>query len=262
MNRRNFMTVFGGVSAATILGNRQLLASGAETTSFYVRGLVMLTFDDPNYLRIVIPEAHGHKATLSIVPNEGDQRTLSIEGHGALEGITPNGQKPDLRLPELLHVREIYRDATPKIDDSPSIISIPWSAIRSVSTNTVSDDRWTFVRTDTGEEVNTVRPRKIAESLKIELVSSGTLKLNNGKASVPLGGAKELWTDFIPVRDDIGDFVDHFEHYMPYVETSEAFTVIPKRLGRPRRKATVPPMGNSYAMLFPDPICFLFLLAR
>ena len=67
-----------------ILGNRQLLASGAETTSFYVRGLVMLTFDDPNYLRIVIPEAHGHKATLSIVPNEGDQRTLSIEGHGAL----------------------------------------------------------------------------------------------------------------------------------------------------------------------------------
>ena len=169
MNRRDFMTVFGGVSAATVLGNRQLFAFDGETTPFYVRGLVMLTFDDPNYLRLAIPEAHGHKATLSIVPDEGDQRTLAIKGHGALEGIAPNGRKPDLKLPELLDVREIYRDATPKIDDSPSIISIPWSAIRSVSTNTVSDDRWTFVRTDTGEVVHTVRPRKIAESLKIEL---------------------------------------------------------------------------------------------
>ena len=261
MNRRDFMTVFGGVTAVTMLGNRQLVAS-EETTPFYVRGLVMLRFDDPNYLWLAIPEAHGHKATLSIVGNEADRRTLPIKGHGALEGIAPNGQKPDLQLPELLHIREIYRDATPKIDDSPSIISIPWSAIRSVSTNTVSDDRWTFIRTDTGEEVNTVRPRKIAESLKIELVSSGTLKLNNGKASVALSEVQELSTDFIPVRDDIGDFVDHFAHYLPYVETSEAFHVIPKRLGRPRRKPTVAPMGNSYATVFPDIICFLLLLAK
>ncbi len=260
MNRRDFMTVFGGVGAAAVLGDRQLLASDDETTSFYVRGLVMLTFDDPNYLRLAIPEAHGHKAMLSIVPDEGDQRTLPIKGHGALEGIAPNGQKPDLHLPELLHIREIYRDATPKIDDSPSIISIPWSAIRSVRTNTVSDHRWTFTRTDTGEEVNTVRPRKIAESLKIELVSSSTLKLNNGKASVALSRVQELWTDFIPIRDDIGDFVDHFAHYMPYVDTSEAFHVIPKRLGPPRRRATVPPMGNSYATVWPDIMCFLLLM--
>ena len=260
MNRRDFMTVVGGAGAASILGSSSLLASSEKTTPLYVRGLVMLSFSDDNYLRIALPKAHAHKATLTIVPNEGDRRYTEIKGHGALEGVRPDGTKPEVRLPELLHIREIYRDAVPRLEDSQSTISVPWSAVRSITTNTVSKDRWTFIRTDTGEEVHSVRPRKIAESIKIELLSSSTLKLNNGKVSVALGEVEELWTDFVPVGDKVGDFVDHFAHYLPYVETGNAFPVLPKRLGRARRQTKAPAVGNSFAMAFPSPICFLIRL--
>ena len=260
MNRRDFMTVVGGAGAASILGSSSILASSEKTTPLLVRGLVMLSFSDEDYLRIAIPKAHAHKATLTIVPTEGDRRYTEIKGHGTLEGVDPDGTKPEVRLPELLHVREIYRDAVPRLEDSQSTISIPWSGVRSITTNTVSKDRWTFIRTDTGEEVHSVRPRKIAESIKIELLSSSTLKLNNGKDSVALGEVEELRTDFVPVSDKVGDFVDHFAHYLPYVETGDAFPVLPKRLGRARRKSYVPAVGNSFAMAFPSPICFLIRL--
>ena len=94
----------------------------------------------------------------------------------------------------------------------------------------------------------------------IELLSSSTLKLNNGKVSVALGEVEELWTDFVPVGDKVGDFVDHFAHYLPYVETGNAFPVLPKRLGRVRRQTKAPAVGNSFAMAFPSPICFLIRL--
>ena len=188
--------------------------------------------------------------------------TQSIKGHGALEGVAVGGPKPNIRLPELVHLREIYRDAVPKLDKSPSIISIPWSAVRSITANTLSEDRWTFVWKDTGKEVVSFRPRKLAESIKIDLASKGFLELNDGKLSIPLETAKEVSTDFVPMSNDMGDYTEHFAHYMPYIETAtDARAVVPKRLGRPAtRRTAVPAFGNSFARVWPLRICFPFLV--
>ena len=263
MNRRDFLTAAAGTTAVSMFGASSLLAiektlALEKTTPLYVRGLAMLSFGDPQYLRIALPRAPHHAATLVVTPSDGTRVETPIHGHGHLEGIAPGGQKPEIRLPELIHIRELYRDAVAKLDQSPSIISIPWSAVRSVSTNTVSDDRWTFVFKDSGEDVGSFRPRKIAESLKIDLVSTGTLKLNDGALSVPLEGAEEVRTDFTPTSGDMGGFEEHFSLYMPYVETSaNAPTVVPKKLGRQTRRTSIPALGNSFARVYPFTACFL-----
>ena len=262
MKRREFMSVAGGAVAISMLPTTSLFAATDPTTPFYVRGLAMLSFSDPQYLRIALPKAPHHAATLAVTPVGGGEPTETrIEGNGTLEDLIASGVKPDIRMPELIHIRELYRDAVAKLDESPSIISIPWSAVRSMSTNAVSEDRWTFVFKETGEEVNSFRPRKIAESIKIDLVSNATLTMNGGRVSVPLASAEEVWTDFTPTRADMGAFEDHFTHYMPYVGTDEVAEVVPKKLGRPRQSARLSGFGNAFAApMFPWAACFLVQL--
>ncbi len=257
MKRREFFSVAGGAVAISMLPTSSLLGAD-QTTPFYIRGLAMMSFSDPEYLRIALPKAPHHAATLVVTPTDGPPTQTRIEGNGAVEGIAPGGARPDFRMPELIHIRELYRDAVARLDQSPSIISIPWSGVRSMSTNVVSEDRWTFVFKDTGEEVNSFRPRKIAESIKIDLVSNATLTMNNGKDSIPLAGTEEVWTDFTPSHDEAGGFEDHFGHYMPYVGTDEVAEVIPKKLGRATQSARISGFGNAFAArMWPFPVCFL-----
>ncbi len=187
MNRRDFLTVAGGVSAASILGASPLLAA-EKTTPFYVRGLAMLSLNDPDYLRIGLPKAPHHRATLSVVPKADDRYAVAISGNGELEGIRAAGGNPDLYLRIVVHVRELYKDAISLIDRSPSMISIPWTAIKSVETHSLSKERWTFVRRETEEEVISFRPRKIADSIKIELndprQSRGLISVSPSKGPV------------------------------------------------------------------------------
>jgi hypothetical protein len=257
MKRREFMSVAGGAVAISMLPSSSLFAV-SQTTPFHVRGLAMLSFSDPQYLRIALPKAPHHAATLVVKALGGEPVETRIEGHGAVAGIAPSGVRPDIRIPELIHIRELYKDAVAKLDASPSIISVPWSAVASMSTEVVSEDRWTFVFKDTGAEVNSFRPRKIAESIKIDLVSNATLTMNGGKVSVPLAGIEEVRTDFTPMHENAGGFEDHFDHYMPYVSTADVAEVVPKKLGKPTQSATISGFGNAFAArFFPFTACFL-----
>src|ERR1700722_8928625 len=103
MNRRDFMTVIGGVGAASLAGIQPLFAAGTmTTTTMYLQGLIMLSFeDDKNLLQIGFPKAPGHKATLSVVPTNGTQRTIAIKGNGQLETKVVSASRPRVTAPEL-----------------------------------------------------------------------------------------------------------------------------------------------------------------
>ena len=255
MNRRQFLGVAAGTSAASLIPKTTLFAE--STTSFYVRGLVMLSFRDPEFLQIGFPKAHAHAATLRVFPLEGDEWSTELKGRGNLVGEF-TGSKPEILLPELVSMTELYgQTVRPRIEKSPSLISIPWSAVQSVSTHSLSKSRYTFVRADTREEIHSFRPRRIAESLRIDILSSGTMNINDGKLTLPLNGVSELGTDFVPTRDGTGGFESHFQYYLPYVEGND-FDVVPKNLS-PSKKSTRM-AGNSFMMVLPWPTCFLVLL--
>src|SRR5215831_11048273 len=90
MNRREFLNVLGGASAVSMVGISAFASSsadkaGASVTSMYVTGLVMVDLGNPDLIRLGFPKAPGHKAVLSIVPQTGSKRTITIKGNGAIE---------------------------------------------------------------------------------------------------------------------------------------------------------------------------------
>src|SRR5262249_27605450 len=146
------------------------------------KGLVMVDLGDPDVIRLGFPKAPGHKATLSVAQENGTKRVIAIKGQGAIEAkpIAPPNAK--IVVPELIRLKECYGgDVKSHVDRCPGMIWIPRNAIRSVTTTELTASRYTFVRTDTGEEVTTFRPRQVADAIKIELSLVGTLKLDNGK---------------------------------------------------------------------------------
>jgi hypothetical protein len=257
MNRREFLSVLGGVSAVSMLNPNVALA--ADTTSLYVKGLVMFDFENPDVLRLGFPKAPGHKATLAILPEAGEKKLLTMKGHGTVDArnVALDGE-PKIFVPELVRMREFYGDSVKsKVDQCPSVISIPCTAIRSVSTAELSKARYSFSRADDGREVNTFRPRQVAETIKIELSSAGTLKLNSGKVSIPLQTAKELRMEYAPERiDGMDAYADHFHHYFSYVERPAAldFDVVPKKLGA--NSKPTPKVGHHFMMFDFWPYCF------
>jgi hypothetical protein len=106
------------------------------------------------------------------------------------------------------------------------------------------------VRTDTGEEVTSFRPRQVAETIKIDLSSAGTLKLDDGRINSPLGTARELRVEYTAEKMTSADpYADHFHHYLPYVERPAAldFDVVPKRVGA--KSSPAPHVGHHFMML-------------
>src|SRR5205823_8493036 len=186
-------------------------------------------------IRIGFPKAPGHKATLSIVPQTGAKRVIAIKGNGAVEAPLVASSDPKIFVPEIVRMKEFYGDAVKShVDKCPSVISIPKTAIHSVTTSEVSPSRYTFVRADNGEEVNSFRPRQVAETIKIDLSSAGILKLDEGKVNIPLETARELRVEYTPEKIEPGfdPYRDHFGHYFAYVERPAAldFDVIPRRI--------------------------------
>jgi hypothetical protein len=261
MNRRDFFTVVGGASVASLAGVSSVLAA-EQTTTFYLRGLVMVAFEN-QMLRIGFPKAPGHKATLQIQPVNGTKRTITLKGNGSLQTNSVASAQPKIFIPEIVQMSEFYGPGVKThFEKCPSVIEIPLSAIRSISTSSVSKDRWTFVRADTGAEVNTFRPRQIAEGLKIELSSHGTLKLDGLKLSIPLETTQELASNYEPTAEDKypSMFEDHFAHYFAYVERPPAadFLVVPKKLTG--NSNPTPRVGNRF-MFDGGPICYLILIS-
>ena len=264
MNRRDFLAIAGGVSATSILGASPLLAA-EQITPFYIRGLAMLSLNDPDYLRIGLPEAPHHRATLSVVPKADDRYAVAIRGNGELAGIRAAGGNPDLYLRDVVHVRELYKDAISLIDRSPSMISIPWTAIKSVETHSLSKERWTFVRRETDEEVISFRPRKIADSIKIELLSTEyshderwgesrcllTKRARCGRISCPRA------TRWVISRITSSTTCRT-------CKLRRRLRLNRRKLGeRLPRQAQVPAMGNSFApmVVCHGHVCFLMILA-
>jgi hypothetical protein len=260
MNRRDFFTVVGGASVASLAGVRSAWAA-EQTTTFYLRGLVMVAFEN-QMLRIGFPKAPGHKAVLQIQPINGTKRTLMLKGNGSLQTNSVASAQPKVFIPEIVRMSEFYGpDVKPHFEKCQSVIEIPLSAIRSITTSSVTKDRWTFVRADTGVEVNTFRPRQIAEGLKIELSSNGVLKLDGLKLSIPLDTTQELVSNYEPAPEDKypSMFEDHFAHYFAYVERPPAadFLVVPKKLTG--NLNSTPRVGNRF-MIENTPVCYLILV--
>jgi len=268
MNRRQFLSVLGGASAVAMA--IPALASttaadkvAADITSLYVKGLVMVDLGNPDIIRLGFPKAPGHKATLSIVSQNGVKQALSIKGNGAVEarGIVSNDAK--IVVPELIRMKEFYgNDVKSHVDQCPGVISIPRNAIRGITASELTPSRYTFLRTDTGEEVTSFRPRQVADAIRIDLSSAGTLKLDDGKVNIALATARELRVEYTTERVDSADpFADHFHHYFPYVERPAAldFDVVPRKVSALGDPAPTPVShaGHHFMMLDAYTLCSL-----
>jgi hypothetical protein len=263
MNRREFLSVLGGASALSMINVHPSFASTLDaksgSTSLYVKGLVMVDFGNPDFVRLGFPKAPGHKATLSIVPQNGVRRTLAVKGNGLVDPGAVASTNPHIFVPELVRMKEFYGPSVKShVDQCPTVITIPSAAITSITTAEVSPTRYTFLRSDTGAEIETFRPRQIAETLKIDLLSASTLKLDGGKVNIPLETAKELRMQYQPERsDEVDPFAAHFNHYFDYVERPAAldFLAVPKKLGAASSKT--PKVGNQ----FMDILLFCYMVA-
>ena len=260
MNRRDFVTVMGGASAISILNIHPAFA--ATSTALYAKGLIMVSFEDPQFLRLGFPKAPGHKGSLAVVPQTGSQRVLNIKGVGTVEAKAVGGADRKFVVPELIRMREFYGDSIrSRISECPTVISIPYTAIRSIAAAELSPTKYTFTRADTGEEVDTFRARQIAESIRIDLSSDGVLKLDGGKTSIALNSTKELRLEYSPdaiaASTTTDPFALHFGHYFDYLDRPKTanYDVVPKKLGG--SSAALPKVGNSF---FP-PIFFCFVVA-
>jgi len=265
MNRREFLSVAAGAGAVSIAIPAFASTSTADrtapaVTSLYVKGLVMVDLGNPELIRLGFPKAPGHKAMLSIVPQVGEKKVVPMKGKGAIEAPGVASTDSKIVVPELIRMKEFYgNDVKGHIDQCPGLITIPRNAIRSVTTAEVTPARYTFVRADNGEEVTTFRPRQVADALKIDLSSAGTLKLDDGKV-IPLGTARELRVEYTAEKIDSADpFADHFHHYFPYVERPAAldFDVVPRRVGGASTPAATPHEGHHFMMLDNIVLCSL-----
>ena len=261
MNRREFFTVFAGASAISFaipaFAANAVDKAATDITSLYVKGLVMVDLGNPELIRLGFPKAAGHKATLSVVPTTGSKQTLAIKGNGTIESKAIASADAKIFVPELVKMNEFYgNNVKSHIDQCPGVITIPRNAIRGITTTEVTPVRYTFVRTDNGEEVSSFRPRQIAETIKIDLSSAGILKLDNGKVNIPLETARELRVEYTQEKVASADpFADHFHHYFPYVERPAAldFDVVPKRVGA--ASSPTPHVGHHFMMLDNTTLC-------
>ena len=262
MNRRHFLAAMGGATAAAASMAHLNEAFAAETTtSFYAKGLMIASFEDPNVLRLGLPKAHAHKATLALSPRKGSPRLTDLKGAYVVETAATASGRPKYNIPELIRMQELYGNSIrSKVEDCPTVISIPYAAIQSITAVETSPTRYTFVRADNGREVETFRPRKIAETLKIEL-SSGAVMKAGGKTIASLDTMKELRAEYLPENPEslagIDVFTAHFPHYNPYLvrPANASFDVLPKNLGGSSTPA--PKQGKSFMPYWPFHMCFM-----
>ena len=266
MNRREFLSVFAGASAISLAVPSLASTSttdrpAADVTSLYVKGLVMVDLGNPDVIRLGFPKAPGHKATLSVLSEAGTPRVVSIKGQGTIEAAGLGAGNAKVVAPELIRIKELYgNDVKGHVDRCPSVISIARNAVRSITTAEVTPSRYTFVRADNGEEVTTFRPRQVADVIRMDLSSVGTLKLDNGKVNIPLQTARELRVEYTAERNDSADpLADHFHHYFPYVERPAAldFDVVPRKVGATGTTARSPHVGHQFMMLDNYVLCSL-----
>jgi hypothetical protein len=257
------MSVFGGAVAISMavpaLATTAADSVSPNVTSLFVKGLVMVDVGDPNVIRLGFPKAPGHKATLSVVPQSGVKQVHSIKGRGLVEAKPIASADSKLVVPELIRMKEFYGDdVKSRIDECPSVISIPRTVIRNIEATELTKARYTFVRADNGQEVSGFRPRQVADAIKIEISSAGRLTLDGGKVTIPLETARELRVEYTAEKVSSADpFADHFHHYFPYIERPAAldFDVVPRKVGA--ASSPTPRAGHHFMMLDAVVLCAL-----
>jgi len=266
LNRREFLSVFAGAGAIslavpTLASTSTTDKAGADVTSLYVKGLVMVDLSNPDVIRLGFPKAPGHKATLSVLSETGAPKVMTIKGKGTITGTGTGNAK--VVAPELIRIKELYgNEVKGHVDQCPGVITISRNAVKSITTAEVTPSRYTFVRSDNGEEVATFRPRQVADVIRMDLSSVGNLKLDDGKVDIPLQTARELRVEYTVERSNSADpLADHFHHYFPYVERPAAldFDVVPRKVGASAATAPSPHVGHQFMML--DNYAFCSLLA-
>ena len=263
MNRRHFLTAVGGATAAAaslIHVNRAFAAE--TTTSFYVKGLILVSFEDSKVLRLGLPKAPGHKGTLALVPQSGSQRSLTLKGNYSVETAAKSAGKPEYKIPELIRMQELYgNNIHSRVNECPTVISIPYAAIKSIAAADLSPDRYTFVRSDNGEEIASFRPRKVADTLRIELSSDAVMKMEDGKSVVAMNTMKEVHTEYSPdapaTQAEIDAFTAHFSHYYDYLDRPAGanFQAVPKNLSG--QSPATPKTGHHFARFWPYFECYV-----
>jgi hypothetical protein len=265
VSRREFLGVLGSAAAlSSAIPNAFASApaagiEGSSVTALYVKGLVMVDLSDPQVIRLGFPKAPGHKATLSVLAQNGTKQLITVKGRGAVEAQPVSPAIAKLEVPELIRMKEFYGDSVKShVDACPGLISIPRNTIRSIKTTEVTKSRYTFVRADTGEEVNSFRPRQLADAIRIDLSSAGTLKLDDGKSNIPLASVQELRVEYTTDRSESPDpLTDHFHHYFPYIERPAAlnYDVVPRKLGA--ASSPTPHAGHHFMRLDFVVVCSL-----
>jgi hypothetical protein len=262
MNRRHFLTAMGGATAAASLIHVNRAFAAETTTSFYVKGLIMVSFEDSKVLRLGLPKAPGHKATLALFPQSGSQRSLALKGRYSVTTTAKAGSRPEYKIPELVRMQELHGTGIrSRIDECPTVISIPYSAIKSIAAADLSPDRYTFVRSDNGQEIVTFRPRKVADTLRIELSSDAVMQMEGGKSVVAMNTMKEVHTEYAPdapaTQAEIDAFAAHFVHYYDYLNqpAGAKFQAVPKKLGG--KSSATPHVGNHFARFYPWTPCYV-----
>lgn len=262
MNRRHFLTVMGSATAAASMARFNPALAAEPSTAFYAKGLMIVSFEDETMLRIGLPKAHGHKATLATVPQQGSQYLTNLKGSYVVETSARASGRPGYNIPELIRMQELYgKNVRSRVQECPTVISIPYAAIRSISAVETSPTRYTFLRVDNGREIETFRPRKIAETLKIELSSGAAMKSAGQKKPIELDTLRELRAEYAPEDpaslSGIDAFTAHFPHYNPYLirPANASFDVLPKNLGA--TSPVAPKRGNSFMPFWPYTLCFM-----
>jgi hypothetical protein len=221
----------------------------SNSPAVFVRGLMILQMAQKDALHIVLPDAPGHKATITFVMNDGERYVIPFKGHSIIKAASdPEGSTAVVKVPELIRMKELYGDGfTPLIDRVANRIEIPWSGIRAVKTDKVTNSRYTFVRKDNGEEITSFRPRNIAESLRIELGSFESLHFNGLKREMDAADVKEIWIEQVPKDMSTSDvYPDHFHHYFHYIAraASHNFDVEPRKVSGAISRS--PRVGQSF----------------
>jgi len=262
MNRRHFLATMGGATAAASLMNVNRVFAAQTTTSFHVKGLIMVSFEDPNVLRLGMPKAPGHKATLALVPHSESQRSIALKGRYSVTTTAKPSNRPEYKIPELIRMQELHGSAVrSRVEECPTVISIPYAAITSIAAVDLSPDRYTFVRSDNGQEIVTFRPRKVADTLRIELSSDAVMKMEGAKSVVAMNTLKEVQAEYSPDapanQAEIDAFAAHFPHYYDYLDrpVGASFMAVPKKLGD--KLSSTRQVGHHFARIFPWVPCFV-----
>ncbi|HXC62155.1 MAG TPA: hypothetical protein VNV63_05735, partial [Nitrospiria bacterium] len=220
MRFRNLLaavSVFAAVSFTSLSFSAQPEVYSPPTV--FVRGLMMLQLEQKDGLHITLPDAPGHNANITFVMRDGQRRVVPFKGHNVINGSNSESS-PVVKVPELIGLKELFGNGiTPKLDHAPNSVSIPWSSVRTVSTDKVSNVRYTFVRKDNGEEIQSFRPRNVAELIRIELTSFGSLDFNLAKADIDVSKVKEIWIEQVPKdMTNMDVYREHFHHYLHYID--------------------------------------------